>query len=65
VYAFRGMNEEAFDALHGLQEAIDWYEPALTSQIWSWQVEMRVSPFLMPLHADPRWQAMMVEPGVS
>lgn len=65
VYVFRGAHEEAFDALQGLQEAIDWHEPALTSQIWSWQVEMRVSPFLRPLHADPRWQAMMVEPGVT
>jgi TolB-like protein/Tfp pilus assembly protein PilF len=65
VYAFRGMTEEAFEALQGLQEAIEWYEPPLTSQIWSWQVEMRVSPFLKPLHADPRWQAMMVEPGVT
>lgn len=65
VYAFRGMHEDAFDALQGLQDAIDWYEPPLTSRIWSWQVEMRVSPFLKPLHADPRWQAMMVEPWMT
>jgi TolB-like protein/DNA-binding winged helix-turn-helix (wHTH) protein/thioredoxin-like negative regulator of GroEL len=63
VYAFRGMIDEAFQALQGVQDAVERDEPAMASQLWTWQVEMRVSPFLVPLHGDPRWTAMMVEPG--
>lgn len=63
VYAFRGMKEEAFRALNGLEIAIDQDEPGMASQIWSWQVELRVSPFLKPLHADPRWTALLTEPA--
>ncbi|HEU4517706.1 MAG TPA: tetratricopeptide repeat protein, partial [Steroidobacteraceae bacterium] len=62
VYAFRGMTEEAFTTLDGLLEAIDRDEPANASQVWSWQVELRVSPFLKPLHGDPRWDALLYEP---
>ncbi|MEX2148640.1 MAG: FlgO family outer membrane protein [Steroidobacteraceae bacterium] len=65
VYAFRGMSEQAFDALQGLLDAIEWDEPSLVSQVWSWQVELRVSPFLRPLHRDPRWQALMAETRLS
>lgn len=63
VYAFRGMKDEAFQALDGLRDAVERNEPAMASQIWTWQLEMRVSPFLKPLHDDPRWTALMVEPG--
>jgi TolB-like protein/DNA-binding winged helix-turn-helix (wHTH) protein/Tfp pilus assembly protein PilF len=63
VYAFRGMTEEAFNTLQGLLEAIERDEPANASQIWSWQVELRVSPFLKSLHGDPRWDALLYEPG--
>jgi TolB-like protein/DNA-binding winged helix-turn-helix (wHTH) protein/Tfp pilus assembly protein PilF len=64
VYAFRGMTEEAFATLEGLLEAIDLDEPANASQVWSWQVELRVSPFLKPLHGDLRWKALLYQPGV-
>ena len=63
VYAFRGMTEEAFQTLKSVKEAVDRDEPSVASELWSWQLEMRVSPFLKPLHDDPRWKAMMVEPG--
>ena len=63
VYAFNGMTDKAFAALRGLTIAIDQNEPAMASQIWSWQVELRVSPFLKPLHADPRWTALLIEPA--
>jgi TolB-like protein/DNA-binding winged helix-turn-helix (wHTH) protein len=63
VYAFRGMKEEAFRTLRGLKIAIDRDEAPLASQIWSWQLELRVSPFLKPLHADPRWTALLTEPA--
>jgi TolB-like protein/DNA-binding winged helix-turn-helix (wHTH) protein/Flp pilus assembly protein TadD len=62
VYAFRGMKEEAFDALRGLKIAVARNKAALASQIWSWQLELRVSPFLKPLHSDPRWTALLAEP---
>lgn len=62
VFAWRGMVEQAFAALAGLQEAIDRNEPRFSSQIWSWQLELRVSPFLKPLYADPRWQPLLIEP---
>lgn len=63
VYAYRGMIEEAFQTLQGVKEAVDRDEPSVASQLWSWQLEMRVSPFLKPLHDDPSWKAMMIEPG--
>ncbi len=62
VYAFRGMVDEAFTALEGLNDAIERNEASTASQVWSWQVELRVSPFLKLLHDDPRWQALMFEP---
>jgi len=62
VYAYRGMTEKAFQALQGVADAVRRNERAEASQLWSWQVEMRVSPFLRPLHDDPRWQQLMVEP---
>jgi TolB-like protein/DNA-binding winged helix-turn-helix (wHTH) protein/Tfp pilus assembly protein PilF len=62
VYAYRGMREEAFAALSGVAQAIELNDGAMASQLWSWQVEMRVSPFLRPLHDDPRWAQLMVEP---
>jgi TolB-like protein/DNA-binding winged helix-turn-helix (wHTH) protein/Tfp pilus assembly protein PilF len=62
VYAYRGMTEQAFSALKGLLEAIERDEPDKASQVWSWQVELRVSPFLKSLHRDPRWDALLYEP---
>ena len=61
VYAFRGMKEEAFAELASLQQAVDEDAPGMVSQIWSWQVELRVSPFLKLLHSDPRWAPLFDE----
>jgi len=62
IYAFRGMHDRAFATLQGLQNAVDRNAPTEASVLWSLQVELRVSPFMAPLHDDPRWQALMVEP---
>ena len=62
VYAFRGMTEAAFAELESIRGAVARDEPAMASQLWSWQVELRVSPFLRPLHADPRWAGLVFEP---
>ena len=62
VYAFRGMNDRAFESLQGLQDAVDRNAATEASQLWSWQVELRVSPLMTPLHDDARWRALLVEP---
>ena len=64
VYAFRGMKDAAFEKLDGLRRAIELNEARAASQLWSWQVELRVSPFLQSLHDDPRWPPLLVEPTV-
>jgi thioredoxin-like negative regulator of GroEL len=58
VYAFRGMSQEAFASLQGRMEALERDE---NGRFWirSFQRELNVSPFLKPLHADPRWAALM------
>jgi TolB-like protein/DNA-binding winged helix-turn-helix (wHTH) protein/Tfp pilus assembly protein PilF len=62
LYAFRGMTEAAFDELDSIRGAVKRDEPRMASQLWSWQVEVRVSPFLRPLHTDPRWAGLVLEP---
>ena len=49
----------------GLQKAVDRDAPADPFQLWSWQVELRVSPFMALLHDDPRWQALLVQPEIG
>jgi thioredoxin-like negative regulator of GroEL len=58
VYAFRGMSQEAFASLQGRMEALERDE---NGRFWTghFQRELNVSPFLKPLHADPRWAALM------
>jgi tetratricopeptide (TPR) repeat protein len=60
VYAFRGMSQEAFASLQGRMEALERDENG-----WFWirifQRQLNVSLFLKPLHADPRWAALMPE----
>jgi hypothetical protein len=63
VYAFRGMSDEAFASLQGHKDAHVLGKDLGPPRIWHFQLEMRVSPFLKPLHADPRWGALMAHPG--
>jgi hypothetical protein len=62
AWALRGRDDEAF---RWLQHARDGLEagPELAARIWWLQNEMFMSPFLKPLHADPRWAVLMVTPG--
>jgi len=62
VYAFRGMSEEAFASLQGQKDALERARDLGPPRIWNFQLEMRVSPFLKPLHADPRWTALLADP---
>jgi TolB-like protein/DNA-binding winged helix-turn-helix (wHTH) protein/Tfp pilus assembly protein PilF len=63
VYAFRGMSDEAFASLQSERGVLEQAKDLARPQIRHFQVELRVSPFLKPLHADPRWEALMVLPG--
>jgi tetratricopeptide (TPR) repeat protein len=63
VYAFRGMNDAAVATLQSYRQAFEPGDETLLSQIWWHRQEMSVSPFLMPLHSDPRWETLMAEPG--
>ena len=63
VFAFRGMSEEAFASLQGQMDALERTRDLGRPRISHFQLEMRVSPFLKPLHADPRWTALLADPG--
>ena len=55
VYAYRGEADESFRWLETAARPIDRGGRLLPGARWLW--EMRASPFLAPLHADPRWAA--------
>ena len=63
VYAYRRMTEEAVSTLQDYRNAIDPGAETSYSQIYRMQHEMDVSPFLAPLHTDPRWKELMAEPA--
>jgi len=53
VYSFRGRTEKAFTALKTAQSRLTASSWSSQDGMWLWQ--WRFSPFLRPLHADPRW----------
>jgi DNA-binding winged helix-turn-helix (wHTH) protein/tetratricopeptide (TPR) repeat protein len=55
VHAFRGETDAAFRWLLGSVERAPGGLQALSSSALSWMIPL--SPFLRPLHADPRWAA--------
>jgi TolB-like protein/DNA-binding winged helix-turn-helix (wHTH) protein/tetratricopeptide (TPR) repeat protein len=59
VYALRGMPEPAFGALARFTSTLDAADKRTTSKRWWMQHELGVSPFLKPVHADPRWSELM------
>ncbi len=62
VYAYRRMTEEAVSTLQDYRNAIDPGAETSDYQIFWMQREMDLSPFLAPLHTDPRWKELMAEP---
>ncbi len=54
IYAYRGMNEEAFDALQDGKAALE-----RPHYVWYFQHESRLSPFLKVLHSDARWSELI------
>ena len=51
-------------AMAGLNaEALDLIESVLSDRAGPSRVELQLDPLLRSLHDEPRWQALMVEPG--
>lgn len=63
VYAFRGMNDQAFEVLQGRKKAFERAHGPDSGHVWYLQYESRVSPFLKALHSDPRWSTFIAAPG--
>lgn len=60
TYAFTGQNDKAFESLTSKYEELNRRtDPDLYT--WYLSHELRLSPFLKPLHADPRWAAFMTD----
>jgi TolB-like protein/DNA-binding winged helix-turn-helix (wHTH) protein/Tfp pilus assembly protein PilF len=58
IYAYRGMHEEAIDALELAWQALQG-NPSLVPELsHRFQLELITSPFLEPLRKDPRLQAL-------
>ncbi len=55
IYAFRGMNDAAFDLMMDFQAELERNQALRPRESWYYQDEIRTSAFLMPLHSDPRW----------
>jgi TolB-like protein/Tfp pilus assembly protein PilF len=62
IYAYRGMTDEAFATMAKERDALA-RNPQHRVHLWYWRHEFRVSPFMKPLHADPRWAELMKEPA--
>ncbi len=63
VYTFRGMHDEAFASLRRQQDALERDQATAPSWVSYFHGQMRLSPFLGSLHADPRWAALLADPG--
>ena len=61
VQAFRGSKGDALETLEAKMEALAGDRGAASPVLWKLRAEAAYSPFLKPLHADPRWIALMGE----
>jgi len=61
VYAFRGMHDAAFARLQETRHALEGHEDRRPHLFSYFQEELRFSPFLKPLHDDPRWPALTAD----
>ncbi len=62
VYAFRGMNDDAFATLHKKKAELEFDRTLGIAWVGRLQTEARISPFLKSLYADPRWTALIAKP---
>jgi thioredoxin-like negative regulator of GroEL len=61
AYAWRGRNDEALDALVRLQKRLE--QQRKRRDLWYLADEVRLSPYLRDLQADPRWARVADAPG--
>ena len=59
VYSYRGMREQAFAILQASKKSITRDRDFSVEMTWSFRRDLRIAPFLKPLHADPRWDELM------
>jgi TolB-like protein len=62
LQVFRGDLEVALATLQAKRDAYARAAGQAPEALWYLRHEAKVSPFLKPLHADPRWAAFMKEP---
>lgn len=63
IYAYRGMNEDAFAVLQRQRALLD-DEPSSSSYRLTYFIgEIDASRLLRPLHNDPRWAVLITRPG--
>ncbi len=63
AYAFRGRADEAFAVLQGERRAFALDAASFPNRIWDLRQSLNGSHVLKPLHADPRWAALIQPPG--
>lgn len=59
VLAARGRHEEAFAALRAQRAELDRNFGERPRRLWEFRENLLLSYLLVPLHADPRWQALV------
>ena len=62
VYADRGEEDRAFDVLAERYRQLEQERAMRPRALWYFQDEMRISPYLQGLRADPRWTQVAVQP---
>jgi TolB-like protein/Tfp pilus assembly protein PilF len=65
VYSYRGMREKAFAVLRTGKETFARDQESSADNAWTFLLDLRLSPFLRPLHDDPRWQELMAPPVLT
>lgn len=63
VYTFRGTHDEAIALLQETRNALGLHQDERPYLSAHFRQELRYSPFLRPLRADPRWPALVASPG--
>ncbi len=59
VYAHRGMNDAAFEAIRQMRDAIGSKAIHDFEQNYEFRQALYLSPLLIPLHDDPRWKEII------
>lgn len=63
VYANRGRKDEAFELLDSYYRQLERERDLRPRALWSFQDEIRLSPYLKSLQSDPRWAQVAKIPG--